>query len=35
MTVFSVDLYFASRGLPPGTATQALGPSWRSRRTGA
>jgi 1-acyl-sn-glycerol-3-phosphate acyltransferase len=25
MTVFSVDLYFASRGLPPGTATQALG----------
>jgi predicted MFS family arabinose efflux permease len=25
MTVFSVDLYFASRGLPPLTATQALG----------
>jgi MFS family permease len=25
MTVFAVDLYFASRGLPPGTATQALG----------
>jgi hypothetical protein len=37
MSVFGVDLYFASRALPPagGDAAYGWAPSWRSRRTGA
>ena len=35
MSVFSVDLYFASRGLPPAARLHARAPSSPSRRTGA
>jgi 1-acyl-sn-glycerol-3-phosphate acyltransferase len=35
MTVFAVDLYFASRGLPAPPAALTLGSSSASRRTGA
>ena len=34
MTVFSVDLYFAARGLPPADVARACLPSSPSRRTG-
>ena len=35
MSVFAVDLYFASRGLPPSAALDAAARSSPNRRTGA
>ena len=35
MSVFAIDLYFASRGLPPAGVADAGRSSWRSPRTGA
>ncbi len=35
MSVFSIDLYFASRGLPPSAVCRRWRSSWRVRRTGA
>ena len=35
MSVFAIDLYFASRGLPPSAALSAGAVRRRSRRTGA